>query len=168
MPERAFDVLANPPLVPFWLATWLSVFPGTEISLHLAMIPFSLFALHAFDLLAWRIGVDRVRSALLLICSPAFLLAGQVVMLDVAMFSFLLVAVFSVLSHQQRLSTSWESTITDESQLPGGSVSGRSNCSRSHLGRIWFGCRRAKWQGRQRWRFLFSEVPGPDREAGPN
>jgi 4-amino-4-deoxy-L-arabinose transferase-like glycosyltransferase len=91
--EEAFKVLANPPLVPIWLAAWVKVFPWNEASLHLAMIPFSLLALHAFDILARRFKVDRLVSLALLASSPAFFLASQVVMPDVAMFAFFLLAV---------------------------------------------------------------------------
>src|SRR5256885_15226496 len=45
--EWAFKTLANPPLVPAYLAAWHCLFPWNEVSFHLAVLPFSLIALYA-------------------------------------------------------------------------------------------------------------------------
>ncbi|MFA6955308.1 MAG: hypothetical protein WC538_05470 [Thermoanaerobaculia bacterium] len=92
-PEEAFHILANPPLVPYWLAAWGSTFGWTEAALHAAMLPFSVLAIVAFALLASDLGVRPLAPALLLVASPSFFLASQVVMPDIAMFAFFLAAV---------------------------------------------------------------------------
>jgi hypothetical protein len=91
--EWAFKTLANPPLVPAYLAAWHCLFPWNEVSFHLAVLPFSLIALYAFGLLAKYFNVDSVTSQALLCCSPAFFLGSQVVMQDVPMLSLFLLAV---------------------------------------------------------------------------
>lgn len=90
MPDRAFDILANPPLIPAWLALWAKVFGWSEVSLHLSMVPFSVLALLAFGSLAGRFGYGPGVSMGLLLCSPAFFLGSLVVMPDVAMLALLL------------------------------------------------------------------------------
>jgi 4-amino-4-deoxy-L-arabinose transferase-like glycosyltransferase len=88
--ESAFTTLANPPLVPAWLALWASLFGWSENSLHLAMLPFSLIALAAFASIARDLGIATPRTAAVaLACSPAFFLAAQVVMPDIAMVAML-------------------------------------------------------------------------------
>src|SRR5512134_344713 len=47
-PKSAFTTYASPPLVPGWLAVWSCFFPQNEVSLHLAMLPFSLVAMVTF------------------------------------------------------------------------------------------------------------------------
>jgi len=91
--DRAFDILANPPLVPAWLALWARFAGWSEVSLHLAMIPFSVLALVAFASMARSFGWSRAGAMTLLLCSPAFVLGSLVVMPDVAMFSLLVAAV---------------------------------------------------------------------------
>lgn len=92
-PEWAFKTLANPPLVPAYLAAWHCLFPWNEISFHVAVLPFSLIALYAFGLIAKHFNVDSVTSQALLCCSPAFFLGSQVLMQDVPMLSLFLLAV---------------------------------------------------------------------------
>lgn len=81
----AWSVLANPPLVPAWLAAWASIFGWSEVSLHIAVIPFSLIALLA-------VAMFTDVPALILL-SPAFVLGSQVVMPDVAMLAAVTLAV---------------------------------------------------------------------------
>jgi 4-amino-4-deoxy-L-arabinose transferase-like glycosyltransferase len=92
-PHRAFDILANPPLVPAWLALWASAFGWSEISMHAAMLPFALIALIAICSIARWWGAPEWAAALLLAMSPAFFLGSQVVMPDVAMLALFLLAV---------------------------------------------------------------------------
>lgn len=88
--ESAFTTLANPPLVPAWLALWASLFGWSETSLHLAMLPFSWIALAAIVSIARDLGIaSPLIAAAALACSPAFFLAAQVVMPDIAMVAFL-------------------------------------------------------------------------------
>lgn len=110
-PQSALDILANPPLVPAWLALWQALFPSTEISMHVAMLPFSLLALCSFAILASDFEVDPLISVSLLICSPAFFLGSQVLMPDVAMLSFFVSAVaFALVYEAQGDFFSWISS----------------------------------------------------------
>jgi 4-amino-4-deoxy-L-arabinose transferase-like glycosyltransferase len=99
--HHAFDILANPPLVPAWLALWASGFGWSEISLHAAMLPFALLALIAVSSLARAGGAPEWAAALLLALSPAFFLGSQVVMPDVAMLSLFLLAVAAAERYHQ-------------------------------------------------------------------
>jgi hypothetical protein len=91
--ESAFDVLANPPGVPLWLAATGSLFGWSEVSLHAAMLPFAALALLGMWILAGELGADRRLAIVLLAASPAFFLGSQVVMPDVAMLAFANLAV---------------------------------------------------------------------------
>jgi hypothetical protein len=91
--EEAFHILANPPLVPYWLAAWGVALGWTETVLHLSMIPFSVLGIVAFAFLAKELELPPVIAALLLVASPAFTLASQVVMPDIAMIALFVAAV---------------------------------------------------------------------------
>ncbi len=101
-PEWAFKTLANPPLVPAYLAAWHWLFPWNEVSFHLAVLPFSLIALYAFGLLARHFQVEPQVAQALLCCSPAFFLGSQVVMQDVPMLSLFLLAVSGTTLYEHR------------------------------------------------------------------
>ena len=101
-PEWAFKTLANPPLVPAYLAAWHRLFPWSEVSFHLAVLPFSLVALFAFGSLARNFQVEPVTAQALLCCSPAFFLGSQVVMQDVPMLSLFLLAVSSATLYESQ------------------------------------------------------------------
>jgi hypothetical protein len=88
--EPAAKILANPPVVPYWLALWGAVFGWREVPLHLAMLPFGIVALCAMASLAKSWGVSPALTAALLLVSPGFFVGSQVVMPDVAMLSMLL------------------------------------------------------------------------------
>jgi hypothetical protein len=87
--EPASKILANPPVVPYWLALWGSAFGWREVPLHLAMLPFGIVTLFAMGSLARRWGVSPALAAVLLLVSPGFFVGSQVVMPDVAMLSML-------------------------------------------------------------------------------
>jgi len=91
--EQVFDIQTNPVLVPAYLALWGRVFPLNEVSLHIAMLPFSLLALSSFMRLARNCNVDSVPAAVLLCASPAFFLGSQVLTMDIAMLAFFLMAI---------------------------------------------------------------------------
>ncbi len=99
MQEEAFHILANPPLVPYWLAGWASLFGWSEIVLHASMLPFSVLALLSFAVIARELGTDSRIAMLLLACSPGFLLASQVVMPDIAMLGFFLAALACAMAY---------------------------------------------------------------------
>ncbi|PYV90107.1 MAG: hypothetical protein DMG05_11535 [Acidobacteria bacterium] len=92
-PEWAFKTSANPPFVPAYLAVWRRFFPENEVSLHSAMLPFSLLALHAFGVMARYFKIEPLIPLALLGGSPAFFLGSQVVMQDVPMLSLFLLAI---------------------------------------------------------------------------
>lgn len=92
-PKSAFVTYASPPLVPAWLALWSCVFPQNEVSLHLAMLPFSLVALVTFGVLARSFEVRPAVAMSLLACSPVFFLTSQVLMPDMPMLCLFLLAV---------------------------------------------------------------------------
>jgi len=92
-PKAAFMTYASPPLVPGWLAIWSGVFPQNEVSLHLAMLPFSLVVMVAFGVFAKSFEVRPANAMALLACSPAFFLTSQVLMPDMPMLCLFLIAV---------------------------------------------------------------------------
>lgn len=96
-PRHAFEILANPPLLPAWLALWASAFGWSEVSLHLSVLPFSMAALLAVRRLAVIFDVDRMVALTFMLASPAFVLGSLVVMPDVAMLSFFLWALVFLL-----------------------------------------------------------------------
>jgi hypothetical protein len=99
--QPAWQVLANPPLVPAWLAGWAQIFGWSEVSLHIAVIPFSLIALVAVALLAESFGASAIVIGAAAIASPAFALGSQVVMPDVAMLAAVTLAVAAALRAEQ-------------------------------------------------------------------
>ncbi len=82
--ERAFDILANPPLVPWYLAlvSWFA--GGHEWVYHLAFLPFLFLALLGTANLGARFAEGRwpVWTALATGVSPAVVLASHAVMPD--------------------------------------------------------------------------------------
>lgn len=103
--KPAYEVLANPPVYPAWLALWARLLGWNEISLHASNIPFSVLALMSFMVLARRVGAPPAMAGVLLLGSPAFLLATHVVMPDLAMLSCFLLAIggsMSFLHHGRR------------------------------------------------------------------
>ena len=108
-PKSAFVTYASPPLVPAWLALWSCVFPQNEVSLHVAMLPFSIVALVSFGLLARSFGVRPSIAMALLACSPAFFLTSQVLMPDMPMLCLFLLAVTGARFYQ--LERSWRAAL---------------------------------------------------------
>ena len=70
-PKSSFVTYASPPLVPAWLALWSCVFPENEVSLHVAMLAFSIVALVSFGLLARSFSVPPSIAMALLACFGA-------------------------------------------------------------------------------------------------
>lgn len=89
-PRPAFDILANPPLVPALLAEWGSVFGWSEVALHVLTLLFAIAALAAMAAIAAKQDVDPLLAAAMLAVSPAFFLAAHVVMPDMVMLALLL------------------------------------------------------------------------------
>ncbi len=99
--QPALAVYANPPLVPAWLTLWRAVFPGSELSCRVAMLPFSILALHAFAILAHHYHINVVWSLALLCCSPSFFLTSQVIMPDIAMLAFFLTSLGYAMKYEE-------------------------------------------------------------------
>lgn len=89
-PRMAFDILANPPLVPALLAGWAGVFGWSELALHALTLLFAAGALVSMAAIASREELDPARTAAMLAVSPAFFLAAHVVMPDMVMLALLL------------------------------------------------------------------------------
>ena len=106
-PKSAFVTYASPPLVPSWLAVWSCIFPQNEVSLHLAMLPFSLIALSDFRPSRQNFWSPILAIAMaLLACSPAFFLTSQVLMPDMPMLCLFLLAVTGARSYLRERNTS--------------------------------------------------------------
>src|SRR5262245_19567330 len=108
--KSAFDTYASPPLVPAWLALWMYLFPQNEVSLHAAMLPFSLVALLTFGLLAKSFDIRPWVAMALLACSPAFFLGSQVLMPDLLMLCLFLLTVTGARFYQLR-QNSWAAPV---------------------------------------------------------
>ncbi len=106
-PRWAYETSANPPLLGAWIAFWTRWFPGTETSVHWAMLPFSLLALKAMELLCLRYRVEPWLGLVLLCSSPAFYLGSQVALQDVPMLAFLLTTLACVLAHEESRKKLW-------------------------------------------------------------
>lgn len=105
--KPAYEVLANPPVYPAWLALWARLFGWSELSLHASNIPFAVLALVSFMVLARRVSAPPILAGILLLGSPAFLLATHVVMPDLAMLSCFLVAISGAMSFLARGRRDW-------------------------------------------------------------
>lgn len=99
-PQPAFEVLSNPPGLPYWIAGWASLFGWSESSLHIACIPFSVLALFSFAVISSDRGLPGITAMTLMAGSPAFVVGSQVVMPDVPMLSFFVAAVALALRFQ--------------------------------------------------------------------
>jgi len=109
-PKSAFDTYASPPLVPAWLAFWAYLCPQNEVSLHAAMLPFSLAAILTFGLLAKSFDIRPWVAMGLLACSPAFFLGSQVLMPDLPMLCLFLLTVTGARFYQLR-QNSWAAPV---------------------------------------------------------
>lgn len=105
--QPAFEVLANPPLVPYWLAVWSRVFGWSEISLHLAMLPFMLAVITGVGRLAHSLGLPAGGSMLLAAGSPGLLVASHVVMPDIAALALLLWAAVGAILYSEAGHRRW-------------------------------------------------------------
>ncbi len=91
----AFDILANPPLVPALIAGWAGIFGWSEVSLHALTLLFALLAIAAF----YSIRGDDLGAALLA-SSPAFFISSQTVMPDMLMLALMLGAVAAAMRYR--------------------------------------------------------------------
>lgn len=97
----AFDILANPPLVPYLLAAWAKLFGWSEIALHSLPVLFGSAAIFAFASLARSLGRGSALFPALLAVSPAFFLASHVVMPDIEMLALMLGATAAAMRYRE-------------------------------------------------------------------
>jgi 4-amino-4-deoxy-L-arabinose transferase-like glycosyltransferase len=97
----AFDILANPPLVPYLLAGWAKVFGWSEIALHSLTVLCGVAAIFAFASLARSLGRGDVLFPALLAVSPAFFMASHTVMPDIEMLSLMLGATAAAMRYRE-------------------------------------------------------------------
>jgi 4-amino-4-deoxy-L-arabinose transferase-like glycosyltransferase len=97
----AFDILANPPLVPYMLAAWAKLFGWSEIALHSLTVLCGVAAIFAFASLARSFGRRDALFPALLAVSPAFFIASHVVMPDIEMLALMLGAVAAAMRYRE-------------------------------------------------------------------
>jgi 4-amino-4-deoxy-L-arabinose transferase-like glycosyltransferase len=97
----AFDILANPPLVPYLLAAWARVFGWSEVALHSMTVLCGVAAILAFASLARSLGRADVLFPALLAVSPAFFIASHVVMPDIEMLALMLGAAAAAMRYRE-------------------------------------------------------------------
>ncbi|MDH3213460.1 MAG: phospholipid carrier-dependent glycosyltransferase [Myxococcales bacterium] len=92
----------NPPLLSYWLAPWIAAFGEREWILHAVLLPFPLMAALAFYGIARRVAGDGLAPAALLVVTPAFLILGTTLMLDVPVLAWMLLAAYALLRSVER------------------------------------------------------------------
>ena len=92
-PLPVYEMHVSPPLFPYYLAIWGSLFGWGEYSLHIAMIPFSLLFTGATFALAQRFSKAPCLAVFLTVLSPLFLVTATNIMLDLPMTAFFVVAI---------------------------------------------------------------------------
>lgn len=92
-PLPVYEMHVSPPLFPYYLAVWGSLFGWSEISLHVAMFPFALLFTGATYALAQRFSKAPILAVLLTILSPLFLVTATNIMLDLPMSAFFAAAI---------------------------------------------------------------------------
>lgn len=101
----------NPPLLSYYLAPWVGLFGERESILHSVMLPFPLIAALCFYGIARRLGGEGLAPAALLVATPAFLVLGTTLMLDVPVLACMLLAVYAFLRGREaegRARIGWE------------------------------------------------------------
>jgi len=97
--QRAFDVLANPPGLGYWLAP---VRHAPEWALHLWMLPWLALALYGTARAAQAFGVPAARAILVLGTSPVFVLSAQSLMPDLPLLACALAGLAGFLTSERR------------------------------------------------------------------
>jgi 4-amino-4-deoxy-L-arabinose transferase-like glycosyltransferase len=98
----------NPPLLSYYLAGWIAALGERELVLHAALLPFPLLALLSFYGIARRLAGAGLGPAALLAATPAFLVLGTTLMLDVPVLAWLLFAVYALLRAREAPSARWQ------------------------------------------------------------
>lgn len=100
-PQPAWEVLANPPLVPAWLAVAGSLSRWSEPWLRLSMLPFACLALFSIAGIAYKFEMSPWAAAAFLACTPAFFLCAHLLMPDSAMLALFLAAVWGAVRAEE-------------------------------------------------------------------
>jgi 4-amino-4-deoxy-L-arabinose transferase-like glycosyltransferase len=87
----------NPPLLSYYLASWIALFGEREMVLHAAVLPFPLVAALSFLGISRRFQAGGILPTLLLVTTPAFVLLGTTLLLDVPVLACMLYAVYVLL-----------------------------------------------------------------------
>jgi 4-amino-4-deoxy-L-arabinose transferase-like glycosyltransferase len=98
----------NPPLVSYTLAAWMALGASSERALHAALLPFALLAALSFHGIARRIAGPGPGLACLLCASPAFVVLGSAILLDVPVLAFGLLAVYALLRGRDADGARWQ------------------------------------------------------------
>jgi len=85
--------LGNPPFLGYYYAPIIKVFGEKEAWLHIFYLPFSLLAIVSMYFLCLRFSKKDLLPMLSLICTPAFIISSQNIMLDIPLLGFFLAGI---------------------------------------------------------------------------
>ncbi|PIV12181.1 MAG: hypothetical protein COW11_03620 [Candidatus Omnitrophica bacterium CG12_big_fil_rev_8_21_14_0_65_43_15] len=91
--ERAFDILANPPLCPYYSALAIKLFGQSEPALHGAYLIFAVAAGLFMFFLSRRFTRHALICSLLMLVTPAFMVMSHTIMPDTALLVFYLAGI---------------------------------------------------------------------------
>ncbi len=91
--ERAFDILANPPLCPYYYALIINIFGESERVLHLAHLIFITLSAVFMYYLAKRFTKSALICSLFLVSTPAFMVMSHTIMPDITLLAFYLAGI---------------------------------------------------------------------------
>ena len=86
--DKAYGIICNPPLVPYYLALTGSIFGWTESSLHIPFFAFSILLSIGLYKLSSRLCKTPFTATLLGISTPVFMLSCTNLMMDIPMLTF--------------------------------------------------------------------------------
>ncbi|MCH2173645.1 glycosyltransferase family 39 protein [Myxococcota bacterium] len=97
----------NPPLLSYYLAAVMVLFGDTEWTLHLASLIFPLTAALSFYGIARRMTGQGLAPSALLVATPAFVILSTAILLDVAVLSCMLLAIYALLRSEEPRGGAW-------------------------------------------------------------
>jgi 4-amino-4-deoxy-L-arabinose transferase-like glycosyltransferase len=98
----------NPPLLSYWLAPVIAAVGEWEPALHAALLPLPLLAAFCFWGIARRLAGEGFAATAVLVTTPAFVLLGTTLMLDVPVLAAFLAAVYALLRANETEGSGWE------------------------------------------------------------
>lgn len=87
-----YDMHASPPLVPYVLAVWGTLFGWTEVSLHLCYLAYALLLMASTYRIASRFCGQPMLAGMVTLWSPVVMVTSTNVMLDLPMAAFFVAA----------------------------------------------------------------------------